>query len=239
MTPNLSCVWAGCLATWLLIISRKVEKKTSLPASGVLGMSGLQLPRIEVRTFDCNILNWRTFWEQFKSSVHAKTQLSYSDKLTYLRDAFMYIPARYVISGLKQTAQTYGEAIKCLQEHYDLHQAHIKLTTPHARIELTPAIPAIIALFFHLGSLSCWERLCLINEQAAPLSRNTLSWVELLSGPVIFARQVKSKTLLSHFCGGTYVTLIRVLVSAEKVLHLAFKGSTFTFRWYRKLRSCW
>ena len=106
------------------------EEKPPLPASGVLGMSGVQLPRIEVPTFDGNILNWRIFWEQFESTVHSKTQLSDSDKLTYLRDALKDSPARYVVSGLTQTADNYMEAIKCLQERYDrpriLHQAHVR-----------------------------------------------------------------------------------------------------------------
>ena len=75
-------------------LAGKKEEKPPLPASGVLGMSGLQLPRIEVPTFDGNILNWRIFWEQFESTVHTKTQLSDSDKLTYVRDALKDSPAR-------------------------------------------------------------------------------------------------------------------------------------------------
>ena len=79
-----------------------------------MGISGVWLPWIEVPTFDGNILNWWTFWEQFKSTVHTKTQLTDSDKLTYLRDVLKDGPARYVVSGLTQTFESYGEAIKCL-----------------------------------------------------------------------------------------------------------------------------
>ena len=55
--------------------------------SGVMGMLGVRLPRIEVPTFDGNILKWRIFWEQFDSTVHSKTQMTNSNKQTYLRDA--------------------------------------------------------------------------------------------------------------------------------------------------------
>ena len=50
------------------LVGRK-EEKPPLPASGVMGMSAIQLPRIEVPTFDSNILNWHILWEQFESTV--------------------------------------------------------------------------------------------------------------------------------------------------------------------------
>ena len=37
---------------------------------------GIKLPKIEVPTFDGNILHWPTFWEQFEVSVHDKDSLS-------------------------------------------------------------------------------------------------------------------------------------------------------------------
>ena len=49
------------------------NKKPPLSASGVMGVSGVQLPRIEVPTFDGNLLNWGMFWEQFESTIHSKT----------------------------------------------------------------------------------------------------------------------------------------------------------------------
>ena len=111
-------------------LAGRKEEKPQLPASGVLGMSGLQLPRIEVPTFDGNILNWWILWEQFESTVHTKTQLSDSDKLTYLSDTLKDSPARYVVSGLTQMAENYVEATKYLQERYDrpgiLHQVHVR-----------------------------------------------------------------------------------------------------------------
>ena len=75
-----------------------------------MGMSGVLLPKIEVPTFDGNLLNWRFFWEQFESTIHSKTQLTDSDKLTYLREALKDGPARHAVSGLTQTSESYMEA---------------------------------------------------------------------------------------------------------------------------------
>ena len=104
------------------------EVKPSLSATGATGITGIQLPKIEVPTFDGNILNWRIFWEQFDSAIHSKHTLTDSDKLTYLRDALKGGPAKSVIGGrLTQTSASYEEAVKCLQNRCNrprvLHQA--------------------------------------------------------------------------------------------------------------------
>ena len=83
-------------------------------------ISGTNLPRIEIPTFDGNILNWRLFWEQFQAAVHDKPHLGKVEKLiTYLRDALKDGPARNVIQGLTQTAESYQEAVRCLKDCYD------------------------------------------------------------------------------------------------------------------------
>ena len=93
-------------------------------------MAGINLPRIEIPTFNGNILNWRLFWEQFQAAIHDKPQLGEVDKLTYLQDALKDGPARSVIQGLTQTAESYQEAIRCLKDHYDrprlTHRDHVR-----------------------------------------------------------------------------------------------------------------
>ena len=79
-------------------------------------MAGVNLPRIEIPTFDGNILNWRLFWEQFQAAVHDKPQLGEVDKLTYLRNALKDGPAKSVIQGITQMAESYQEAIRCLKD---------------------------------------------------------------------------------------------------------------------------
>ena len=45
---------------------------------------GVKLPKLDVATFDRNILHWKTFWEQFEVSVHNRPNLS---DAVYLRHA--------------------------------------------------------------------------------------------------------------------------------------------------------
>ena len=83
-------------------------------------MNGINLPCIEIPTFDGIILNWRLFWEQFQAAVHDKPHLVEIDKLTYLhvRDLLKDGPARNVIQGLTQMAESYMYqlTIKCLKD---------------------------------------------------------------------------------------------------------------------------
>ena len=51
---------------------------------------GVKLPKLDVPTFDGNILNWRSFWEQFRVSVHDRSTLSDSEKLVYLQHSLKY-----------------------------------------------------------------------------------------------------------------------------------------------------
>ena len=46
---------------------------------------GVRFPKLDVPMFDGNILNWRSFLEQFAISVHGRAHLSDSEKLVYLR----------------------------------------------------------------------------------------------------------------------------------------------------------
>ena len=92
-------------------------------------MGGVNLPRIEIPTIDGNILNWRPFWDQFQAAIQDKPHLGDTDKLAYLQDALKGRPAMYVIQGLTQIAESYGEGIKCLKDRYDCprvtHHEHV------------------------------------------------------------------------------------------------------------------
>lgn len=45
---------------------------------------GVRLPKLNIPTFDGNLLSWRQFWEQFCISVHDRPHLSNAEKLAYL-----------------------------------------------------------------------------------------------------------------------------------------------------------
>ena len=141
------------------------EENSSLSTSRVIGIPGIQLPKIEVPTFDRNILNWKNFWEQFESSLHSKPQLTHSDKLTYLRDALKDSPARNIVIGLMQTAESYGEAIKYLQESdsgqelrrlHDLLSQHTRALKAPGNHSLDVYITAAIELKLHESIKHKW-----------------------------------------------------------------------------------
>ena len=117
----------------LLRVDLKIERlmldlESSPKVSGT--EVGIRLPKISVPTFDGNMLNWTSFWEQFEIAVHSKEGLRDVEKLAYLKDAVKDGPAKHVIEGLSRTAGSYAEAIECLRERYDrprlIHQAHVR-----------------------------------------------------------------------------------------------------------------
>ena len=59
--------------------------------------TSIKLPKLSIIKFEGDILNWRTFWEQFQVSIHNKDQLSNAEKLAYLKDALKDGPAEHII----------------------------------------------------------------------------------------------------------------------------------------------
>ena len=92
---------------------------------------GVRLPKLDVPTFDGNILNWRSFWEQFCISVHDRSSLSDSEKLVYLQQSLKGGSAKNAIEGLSRSSEYYTEAIGCLKSRYNrprlIHKAHVRM----------------------------------------------------------------------------------------------------------------
>ena len=92
---------------------------------------GVKLPKLNVPTFDGDVLHWKQFWEQFKVSVHDHSDLSEAEKLVYLQQAIKDGSANSVIEGLSRSGDQYQEAIECLKSHYNrpraTHRAHVRM----------------------------------------------------------------------------------------------------------------
>ena len=92
---------------------------------------GIKLPKIEVPTFDGNLLHWSTFWEQFEVSVHDKDSLSDAEKLVYLQHALKGGAAKQAIEGLSRSGDQYAEAVESLKDRYNrprlIHQSHVRM----------------------------------------------------------------------------------------------------------------
>ena len=82
--------------------------------------TGVKLPKLEVPTFDGNLLNWKQFWGQFCASVHDRTSLSDAEKLVYLQNALKDGSAKNAIEGLSRSGEHYAEAIGCLKSRFGL-----------------------------------------------------------------------------------------------------------------------
>lgn len=104
---------------------------TDMSATPTVSTSGVKLPKINILSFNGNILNWRSFWEQFNVAIHSHTMLSNTEKLTYLQSSIKDIPAKTTIDGLSQSGNNYQEAIDTLKARYVrpclVHQAHVWL----------------------------------------------------------------------------------------------------------------
>ncbi|XP_065682124.1 uncharacterized protein LOC136095424 [Hydra vulgaris] len=79
--------------------------------------SNVNLPKITLEKFDGTILNWRRFWEQFKTTIGDNNTLNDVEKFTYLKTLLKgSVPE--LISGLTLTASNYERAIHMLTQRF-------------------------------------------------------------------------------------------------------------------------
>ena len=89
-----------------------VRVRSSSPSSDT---KGVKLLKLDVPTFNGDILGWKMFWEQSCISVHDGSTLSDSEKLVYLRHALKDGTAKRAIKGLSRSGEHYAEAIDSLK----------------------------------------------------------------------------------------------------------------------------
>ncbi len=114
----LCCLWiwkrrissASCSRRWSAVFSTslKIERLLQSQTASAVEIQGIKLPKLEIPTFDGDILNWRTFWEQFRVSVHDRSNLSYSEKL-------VGGSAKQTTEGLSRSGEFYAETVECLK----------------------------------------------------------------------------------------------------------------------------
>ena len=133
--PNTDDLCTSLLATEEIILQCDLAlKKLSTPSTSsppTVDSKGVKLPKLEVPTFDGNIVNWHTFWDQFDVSIHRSTTLSDAEKLVYLRSSLKSGTAKGVIEGLSRSGDFYAEAVSSLKARYDrprlVHQTHVQM----------------------------------------------------------------------------------------------------------------
>ena len=84
----------------------------------------VKLSRLELSKFNGSIIEWKGFWDQFKSTVHENNNISVIEKFNYLR-TLLEDSALSAISGLILSAENYGQALEILQARYGNDQVLI------------------------------------------------------------------------------------------------------------------
>ena len=74
----------------------------------------MKLPRLELSKFNEDIIEWKGFWDQFKSTVQENNNTSAIEKFNYLR-TLLEDSTLSAISGLTLSAENYGQALEILQ----------------------------------------------------------------------------------------------------------------------------
>lgn len=92
---------------------------TKATAACPAGDKTSKLPKVDVPTFNGDVLHWQPFWEQFETSVHNRTSLSNAEKLVYLQQAVRSGSAKTAIEGLSHSGDQYEEAVSCLKGRYN------------------------------------------------------------------------------------------------------------------------
>ncbi|XP_071153541.1 uncharacterized protein [Mytilus edulis] len=81
-----------------------------------------KLPKLNLPTFDGNIMQWQSFWDSYETSVHENTTLGNVQKFNYLK-SLLHDEALKTVTGFALTHANYEKAISLLQERYG--QSHV------------------------------------------------------------------------------------------------------------------
>ena len=99
-------------------IKKFLREATDCPKTGATGGVTTKIPKLDVPTFDGEILNWQKFWDQFTVAIHDRKNVSNAEKLLYLEQALHSGSAAKAIEGLSRTGTHYEQAVQQLKERY-------------------------------------------------------------------------------------------------------------------------
>ena len=77
----------------------------------------IRRPKLEIEHFDGNPIDYPSFIDSFKSSVHSDQELSDVDKFAYLK-SYLKGRALNTVKGLAMTEANYKEAMELLEKRY-------------------------------------------------------------------------------------------------------------------------
>ena len=79
--------------------------------------TSVKLPKLELKSFFGDKINWPEFWDSFESTIHRNTTLSDIEKFGYLQSK-LGGEAKRAISGLLMSNENYKIAIDILKERF-------------------------------------------------------------------------------------------------------------------------
>ncbi|XP_071176443.1 uncharacterized protein [Mytilus edulis] len=91
---------------------------TSLRSNSSVNSSNFhKLPKLNLPTFDGNVLEWQSFWDSFDSAIHNNNTLTDVQKFNYLK-SLLEGEASYTIAGFALTHTNYNKAIELIHERF-------------------------------------------------------------------------------------------------------------------------
>ena len=92
------------------------DSEISFPSSSSR-VTGVKLPKIFIKKFNGDPINWQQFSDTFEATVHKNESLSNIEKFTYLK-GYIEGPAAQCIEGIMLSNDNYKEARDLLTERY-------------------------------------------------------------------------------------------------------------------------
>ena len=133
-----------------------VDSENTDPITGVSSNNArsVKVPKIIIKQFDGDLVNWTSFLECFEATVDSKKDLSNVEKFTYLK-GFMKEDVLKVIEGLTLTNDNYTQALELLKQRYSNTQLIIS-THMNKLIKLekihVPNVKALRSLYNNIES---------------------------------------------------------------------------------------
>ena len=114
------------ISDWQFKITRFLKSKQESPVSqfhyssvrqAPIPRMHINLPKINIKSFGGDRLEWLTFWDSFSAAIDKNLELSNVEKRNYLNGMLKGEAAR-AISGLPLTEENYKKAIELLKERF-------------------------------------------------------------------------------------------------------------------------
>ena len=123
----------------------------------------MKLPKIDIVSYNGDRLRWNEFWDSFECTVHKNTNLSETEKFSYLRSKLSG-EATFAVSGLALSNENYDVAVTVLKERFGNNQ-EVKDLHYHEMINLQPANNNTYNLRFLLDKIQRHLRSLEVLEQ--------------------------------------------------------------------------